>query len=107
MFGRDCDVSRPHRRSWRGTAAVSRTRPSVQPGLLSAVPSPDPRIEADRRRIILAGDPPSPSNPPPGCRFNTRCPVAMNICRLDEPQLRPVPHGGVAACHLAESDHRR
>ncbi|MER9681467.1 ABC transporter ATP-binding protein [Mesorhizobium sp. M0184] len=74
--------------------------------LLSAVPSPDPRIEADRRRIILAGDPPSPSNPPPGCRFNTRCPVAMDICRLDEPQLRPVPHGGVAACHLAESDHR-
>ncbi|WP_352615238.1 oligopeptide/dipeptide ABC transporter ATP-binding protein [Mesorhizobium sp. M0323] len=64
------------------------------------------RIEADRCRIILAGDPPSPSNPPPGCRFNTRCPVAMYICRLDEPQLRPVPHGGVAACHLAESDHR-
>ncbi|MES0101369.1 ABC transporter ATP-binding protein [Mesorhizobium sp. M0019] len=74
--------------------------------LLSAVPSPDPRIEADRRRIILAGDPPSPSNPPPGCRFNTRCPVAMDICQLDEPQLRPVPHSGVAACHLAESDHR-
>ncbi|MER8972673.1 ABC transporter ATP-binding protein [Mesorhizobium sp. M0019] len=74
--------------------------------LLSAVPSPDPRIEAGRRRIILAGDPPSPSAPPPGCRFNTRCPVAIDVCRVEEPMLRSVPHGGVAACHLADSGRR-
>ena len=74
--------------------------------LISAVPSPDPRIETKRRRIILAGDPPSPSAPPPGCRFNTRCPVAVDICCVDEPLLRSVPHGGVAACHLADANRR-
>lgn len=73
--------------------------------LLSAVPSPDPRIEATRRRILLAGDPPSPSNPPTGCRFSTRCPVAVAQCRSDEPALRSVSHGGRAACHLADSQH--
>ena len=72
--------------------------------LLSAVPSPDPRIEAARRRILLAGDPPSPRNPPPGCRFSTRCPVAVPQCRSDEPALRGVGHGGRAACHLADAD---
>ena len=71
--------------------------------LLSAVPSPDPRIEATRRRILLAGDPPSPRNPPPGCRFSTRCPVAVAQCKTDEPGLRPVFHGGNAACHLADA----
>ena len=71
--------------------------------LLSAVPSPDPRIEATRRRILLAGDPPSPSNPPPGCRFSTRCPVAVAECRITEPGLRSVQHGGQAACHLADA----
>ncbi|KAF0137792.1 MAG: peptide/nickel transport system ATP-binding protein [Xanthobacteraceae bacterium] len=69
--------------------------------LLSAVPSPDPRIEATRPRILLAGDPPSPRNPPPGCRFSTRCPVVEPQCRATEPQLRPVSHAGLAACHLA------
>lgn len=72
--------------------------------LLSAVPSPDPRIEQARRRVILAGDPPSPSSPPAGCRFSTRCPVAVDVCRLKEPLLRSVPHGGTAACHLAGAD---
>lgn len=71
--------------------------------LLSAVPSPDPRIEAARRRILLAGDPPSPRNPPSGCRFSTRCPVAVAQCKTDEPHLRPVMHGGHAACHLANA----
>ncbi len=70
--------------------------------LLSAVPSPNPRIEATRRCILLAGDPPSPSNPPPGCRFSTRCPVAIARCRDEEPQLRVVGHSGEAACHLAD-----
>lgn len=72
--------------------------------LLSAVPSPNPRIERTRRRVILTGDPPSPSAPPPGCRFSTRCPLAIDICRIDEPSLRRVPHGGEAACHLAGDD---
>ncbi|ODT65209.1 MAG: peptide ABC transporter ATP-binding protein [Pelagibacterium sp. SCN 63-23] len=71
--------------------------------LLSAVPSPDPVIEANRRRVILAGDPPSPSNPPPGCRFNTRCPLAFERCLADEPVLMPALHGGGAACHLSSA----
>ncbi len=71
--------------------------------LLSAVPSADPRIEATRPRILLQGDPPSPRNPPPGCRFSTRCPVAEPRCRTSEPALRPVAHGGGAACHLADA----
>lgn len=72
--------------------------------LLSAVPSPDPRIEATRRRVLLAGDPPSPRNPPAGCRFSTRCPVAVPQCHTDEPALRNVTHGGSAACHLADAN---
>lgn len=71
--------------------------------LLSAVPSPDPRVEAARPRILLEGDPPSPLNPPPGCRFSTRCPVAVAQCREAEPSLHAVPHSGLAACHLATS----
>ncbi len=74
--------------------------------LLSAVPSPDPRIEATRARVLLEGDPPSPRNPPAGCRFSTRCPAAVDACRVREPTLRNVQHGGRAACHLAdESGH--
>jgi peptide/nickel transport system ATP-binding protein/oligopeptide transport system ATP-binding protein len=72
--------------------------------LLSAVPSPDPRVEVNRPRILLAGDPPSPLNPPAGCRFSTRCPVVEAECRVTEPQLRAVLHGGQAACHLAAAD---
>jgi oligopeptide/dipeptide ABC transporter ATP-binding protein len=71
--------------------------------LLSAVPSPNPLIEASRPRILLAGDPPSPRNPPPGCRFSSRCPVVEPRCREAEPALRPVGHGGAAACHLADA----
>lgn len=73
--------------------------------LLSAVPSPDPRIEATRRRILLVGDPPSPRNPPPGCHFSTRCPVAVAQCIVEEPNLRQVKHRGSAACHLADAEH--
>ena len=71
--------------------------------LLSAVPSPDPRIEATRPQILLEGDPPSPLDPPPGCRFSSRCPAALAQCRSIDPDLRKVKHGGRAACHFADT----
>jgi len=68
--------------------------------LLSAVPVPDPR--SVRKRIILAGDVPSPVNPPPGCRFHTRCPLAFDRCRVEVPPMKEVAPGHFAACHLRE-----
>ena len=70
--------------------------------LLSAVPTPDPR--AQKKRIILGGDVPSPLNPPPGCRFHTRCPYAVERCRIDEPATREVRPGHFVACHLRDAD---
>ncbi len=70
--------------------------------LISAVPSPDPEIEARRHRIILTGDVPSPANPPKGCSFSTRCPKVFDRCRVDDPALRDLGHGRFAACHLVE-----
>jgi oligopeptide/dipeptide ABC transporter ATP-binding protein len=70
--------------------------------LLSAVPTPDP--EAKHERIILAGDVPSPINPPSGCRFHTRCPVAIARCKTEEPEMREVKPGHHVACHLREVD---
>ncbi len=69
--------------------------------LLSAVPIPDPQIERKRQRIILQGDVPSPINPPPGCRFHTRCPIAIDICRVEEPAFVDYGGGHFAACHRA------
>ena len=69
--------------------------------LLSAIPIPDPAIEAKRQRIILEGDVPSAANPPKGCRFNTRCPVRQERCYSDDPQLREITSGHWAACHFA------
>ena len=67
--------------------------------LLSAVPIPDPRANANRKQVILEGDVPSPANPPSACRFHTRCPRATEICSQEEPPL--IDHGNAhfAACH--------
>ena len=68
--------------------------------LIAAAPVPDPRARRDR--LVLEGDVPSPLNPPPGCRFHTRCPVAMPRCREEEPRLREVAPARRAACHLLD-----
>ena len=70
--------------------------------LLSAVPEPDPDVEVERRHIVLKGDVPSPSNPPQGCNFCTRCPHVMDICRTVEPEFRALDNGRYAACHLLD-----
>jgi peptide/nickel transport system ATP-binding protein len=66
--------------------------------LLSAVPVPEPG--ASRQRVILKGDVPSPVNPPKGCRFHTRCPYVFDRCRIQEPALKQIEVGHLAACHL-------
>lgn len=70
--------------------------------LLSAVPLPDPRAEAIRERTILDGDIPSPSNPPPGCTFNTRCPIAEQKCSSEIPEWRDLGNNHWVACHFAQ-----
>ncbi|RJX36884.1 dipeptide ABC transporter ATP-binding protein [Paenibacillus pinisoli] len=69
--------------------------------LLSAIPIPDPKVEAERERIVLKGDLPSPINPPSGCQFHTRCPIATEKCKTDAPKLAEVSKGHFAACHYA------
>ncbi len=68
--------------------------------LLSAVPIPNPAKESKRQRIILEGDVPSPINPPSGCRFHPRCPLAIDICAEAEPEWREVAPNHWVACHL-------
>ena len=68
--------------------------------LLAAVPVPDPAKEAGREVLLLEGEVPSPSNPPAGCRFSTRCPLVTDRCRTEEPELRDLGGGRAAACHL-------
>jgi oligopeptide/dipeptide ABC transporter ATP-binding protein len=67
--------------------------------LLSASPMPDPSLK--HKRIILKGDVPSPIDPPPGCRFHTRCMFTQDICSVEEPQLREIESGHLTACHFA------
>ncbi len=69
--------------------------------LLSAIPIADPAKEKARHRILLTGDVPSPVNPPPGCRFAQRCPLAQQICRDQVPELKEIAPGHCLACHFA------
>ncbi len=70
--------------------------------LLSAIPIPDPNIERRRKRIVLTGDIPSPVDPPSGCRFHTRCPVAYDRCSVEIPAFKEYGAGHMAACHYLD-----
>ena len=70
--------------------------------LLSAIPIPDPALEKRRKRIVLTGDIPSPVNPPSGCRFHTRCPIAFDRCVTEVPPFTQYAPGHFAACHWVE-----
>jgi oligopeptide/dipeptide ABC transporter ATP-binding protein len=70
--------------------------------LNSAVPVPNPKMERRRRRFILKGEPPSPANPPSGCVFHPRCPLAVDECVKVVPEFRQVRSGHWVACHLAD-----
>ncbi len=70
--------------------------------LMSAVPIPDPTLKRDR--IVLEGDIPSPANPPEGCKFHTRCPIATEMCKVDNPKLLNKGNNHFVACHYATDD---
>jgi len=89
-LGKVCEVAPPER-------LASSPAHHYTHALVSAVPIPDPTV--GRRRAILEGEPPSPTNPPSGCRFRTRCPAATEKCAAEEPQLREVSPGQFVACH--------
>jgi len=77
---------------------IDRPRHPYTRALVSAIPVPDPEVERARQRIVLAGDPPSPINPPPGCAFHPRCPHAVGRCREAVPPLVPAGPSRQAAC---------
>jgi len=86
----------------RDTLYANPQHPYTQ-GLLATVPVPDPAVERDRRRAAVRGDVPNPADPPPGCRFNTRCPLAFDRCFVEEPPLVELEGGHQAACFLARA----
>ena len=71
--------------------------------LMSAVPVADPVVEKARKRVVVEGEVPSALRPPPGCRFHTRCPMAMARCKVDDPVLQDLGQGRAVACHLLDS----
>ena len=79
--------------------AVRRPAPPLYRTLLSAIPRPDPHRSIARH--LPGGDVPSPMDPPPGCRFHTRCPFVIDRCRVEDPELGEVARGHLAACHRA------
>jgi peptide/nickel transport system ATP-binding protein/oligopeptide transport system ATP-binding protein len=86
----------------RGELFLNPLHPYTQ-ALMSAIPVPDPKLR--RERIILKGDVPSPLNPPSGCRFHPRCPVAMDICKQQEPVFKPLRPDHFVACWWAEKQN--
>jgi oligopeptide transport system ATP-binding protein len=72
--------------------------------LTSAVPIPNPKLERQRQRLILKGEPPSPANAPQGCVFHPRCVLAVDLCRTAVPEFREVKPGHFVACHLADAE---
>ena len=89
-LGKVCEISAPDE-------LYSRPRHHYTHALVSSVPIPDPNVAA--RRTTLEGEPPSPMDPPSGCRFRTRCPAATDLCAQEEPQLHEVSAGHYVACH--------
>ena len=81
-------------------AIFTRQQHPYTEALLEAVPVPNPKVRKQRR--VLTGDVPSPINPPPGCRFHTRCPYVEERCRREEPPLKEVSAGQWVACHLRQ-----
>ena len=84
----------------RREALYARPMHPYSRALMAAVPIPDPEIDAGRPHVVVQGEVPSALNPPPGCRFHPRCPIAEARCRSDTPELRDIGGGQMVACHL-------